>query len=245
MVGSKNKPKPVVIPLSDIQSPSDPMPSTAFPWDVPPKAVAPQLRVTAADVPRPAHVPGTILLPDTPENRVVALMTEPRLPKAVMLDAMRNFENLAQGLMAQAHETMATDPGIGIELGMQGMKFLMAAVNCAEKVAPYIHAKLISIDDRREGDGKASFVVRAPMVIENSEDWELAAQSLAKHEPVTIGPAVVSHAVKPAPAPEQKSQAAKPAPAPPQPRGAPMPAGPKTVKALGTDEWLAKAGKVA
>ena len=47
-------------------------------------------------------------------------------------------------------------------------------MQCAEKVAPYIHAKLIAVEQKGSDDA-VPFVVRLPPVIQRSEDWQAAA----------------------------------------------------------------------
>ena len=46
---------------------------------------------------------------------------------------------------------------------------MIAAVQCAEKVAPYIHARLLAVESRGDmTEDKAPFVIRAPMVMDDS-----------------------------------------------------------------------------
>ena len=52
-------------------------------------------------------------------------------------------------------------------------KYSVAAVQCAEKAAPYTHAKLLSIESRTE-EKAAPFVVRAPAVMADSSAWQAA-----------------------------------------------------------------------
>jgi hypothetical protein len=179
--------------------------------------------------------PRPIILARTEENRELLAMTAVmRTPKAVMLDAMLRFERIGLSLLAEAErlaETKASASQIAL-LATEGHKFMIAAVQCAEKVAPYIHARLLAVESRGDmTEDKAPYVIRAPMVMDDSTTWQ-AAVGAAR------GEAVASKASSGAP------PAALPDPVPlvtDQKTGritTIMPARPVVVKPTGTQEWL-------
>ena len=117
-------------------------------------------------------------------------------------------------------------------LATEGHKFMIAAVQCAEKVAPYIHARLLAVESRGDmTEDKAPYVVRVPMVMDDSSAWQAAVGA-------ALGEAVASKAPSGAP------PAALPDPVPlvtDQKTGrisTIMPARPVVVKPTGTQEWL-------
>jgi hypothetical protein len=64
-------------------------------------------------------------------------------------------------------------------LSTEGHKFTIAAVQCAEKVAPYIHARLLAVESRRDmTQDKAPYVVRVPAVLADSTAWQTAVGAL-------------------------------------------------------------------
>jgi hypothetical protein len=98
-----------------------------------------------------------------------------RTPKAVMLNAMVRFENLSQTLFARAERMAKTRaaPDKIAEITHEARKCVAAAVQCAEKVAPYIHARLLAIESRGDmTEDKAPFVVRVPTVMSSSQEWQ-------------------------------------------------------------------------
>jgi hypothetical protein len=128
--------------------------------------------------------PRPIILAPTEENReLLAMAAVMRTPKAVMLDAMLRFESIGLSLLAKAErlaETTASASQIAM-LATEGHKFMIAAVQCAEKVAPYIHARLLAVESRGDmTEDKAPYVIRAPAVMEDSSAWQKAVGSGAR-----------------------------------------------------------------
>jgi hypothetical protein len=122
--------------------------------------------------------PRPIILASTGENReLLAMAAVMRTPKAVMLDAMLRFESIGLSLLAKAErlaETKASASQIAM-LATEGHKFMIAAVQCADKVAPYIHARLLAVESRGDmTEDKAPYVIRAPMVMDDSSAWQAA-----------------------------------------------------------------------
>src|ERR1700678_2418688 len=79
------------------------------------------------------HGPKPIKLPDTAENRQLVLMAptaEIRTPKAVMLDAMIFLDRMARDSFEKQDYVPA-------------LKYMQASVQVAERVAPYVHARLL------------------------------------------------------------------------------------------------------
>ena len=201
--------------------------------------------------------PKPIKLPDTPENRALVLMAPMltqglRSPKAVMLDAMARFDTVAIRLWNQAEELVRT----GAETGdvktilEDSFKYSVAAVQCAEKAAPYTHAKLLSIESRTE-EKAAPFVVRAPAVMADSSAWQAA-----------VGAAVVDMEAAQSPGNgvsvrQTEAEVTLPHPAqtnapvtavalmndPKTNRITVMPPGPRVVQPSGTEAWLASIQK--
>lgn len=198
-----------------------------------------------------------VLPPETAESvlaetaRAVVLTTAPvRTPKAVMLDAMIRFENLGLGFLTRAERLMkrgATVDKVQAE-AMEGHKFIVAAVECAMKAAPYVHARLLAVESRGDmTQDEAPFVIRVPTVLGDSTVWQAAvgseildieaaqAASRPRPEVSTPSPATDSPARPDAPATtpavltiDQKTS-----------QITAMPPGPKVVKPSGTEEWLA------
>lgn len=182
--------------------------------------------------------------------RAVTLMSAPvRTPKAVILDAMLHFEALGKGFLAKADRLMKTraDTAKIAEAAQEGHKYIVAAVECATKAAPYVHARLLAVESRGDmTEDKAPFVVRVPSVVGDSAAWQAAVLSEAA-EIEASRPAIPAR-------PEASGVAA--ALCPPEPPPAPattpvvlesvpdrsliraMPPGPVTVKPVGTQEWL-------
>ena len=102
-----------------------------------------------------------------------------RTPKAVMLDAMLRFERIGLSLLAEAErlaETKASASQIAL-LATEGHKFMIAAVQCAEKVAPYcVRGCSRSKSRGRHDRDKAPYVIRAPMVMDDSTTWQAAVE---------------------------------------------------------------------
>jgi hypothetical protein len=180
--------------------------------------------------------PKPIKLADTPENRALMLLAptaEVRTPRAVMMDAMLMLDGLAK----KHFEIQDYGPAL---------KYLQAAVAVADRVAPYIHARLLSVESRSE-EKAAPFVVRAPAVMVDSSAWQAAvgaavidmeaAQSPGNGAPVaqTEREATLAH----------PAQSNAPATAvalmndPKTNRITVMPPGPRVVQPVGSAEWLA------
>jgi hypothetical protein len=200
--------------------------------------------------------PKAIVLPDTDESRALIALAptaEIRTPKAVMLSAMMKFERMSDVLMAKA-ERMTGDkfPYEDIkQIVAEAHKFTFAAVKCASEAAPYVHAKLLSIESRTE-EKAAPFVVRAPAVMADSSAWQAA-----------VGAAVIDMEAAQSPGNEvpvrqTESGATLPAQTEQQaPQTAPvalmndaktnritvMPPGPRVVQPSGTEQWLASIKK--
>jgi hypothetical protein len=179
--------------------------------------------------------PKPIIMEPTSENReLVATAQLMRTPKAVMLDAMMRFENLGLGFLTKADRLMKRNAGTAkvAEAAHEGHKFIVAAVECATKVAPYIHARLLSMESRGDmTQDKAPYVVRVPAVLADSTAWQTAVGA-------ALGEAVASKA------PSRAPPAALPDPVPlvtDQKTGrisTMRPARPVVVKPTGTQEWL-------
>ena len=127
--------------------------------------------------------PKPIKLSDTPENRQLALMAptlakQVRTPKSIMLDAMMRFDDLSIELMEKAKRMAKSGRPLSeiTEVMAEGYRFTIAAVQCAEKCAPYIHPRLMMIESRGDlTDTRVPFVLRAPAVMENSAEWQAVA----------------------------------------------------------------------
>jgi hypothetical protein len=186
-----------------------------------------------------------ITLDPTDENRALALMAptaKVRTPKSVMLSAMVHFEELALGLIGQAKLKMSEDPELAADLGTQGHKYMVAAVQCAEKVAPYIHARLIAMESGERAADRPAFVIRAPAVMVDSSAWQTAVGA-AVVDMEASAPRAEASAVS---APQPQSDP-PPAPAslpmvlttdPKTSRITVMPPEARTVQPSGTAEWL-------
>jgi hypothetical protein len=132
------------------------------------------------------------------------------------------------------------------------LKYLQAAVAVADRVAPYIHARLLSVESRTE-EKAAPFVVRAPAVMADSSAWQdaigaavidmEAAQSPGNEVPVRQ---TESGATLPAQAAQQAPQTAPVALMndPKTNRITVMPPGPRVVQPNGTQAWLDSIKKV-
>ena len=82
-----------------------------------------------------------------------------------MLEAMHFFDQVARDYHEQKQPEKAA-------------KYMAAAVKVAEKVAPYIHARLMAIESRGDNvDQRAPFVIRAPAVMADSSTWQAAVGS--------------------------------------------------------------------
>jgi hypothetical protein len=121
-------------------------------------------------------------------------------------------------------------------------------VQCAEKVAPYIHARLLAVESRGDmTQDKAPYVVRVPMVLADSTAWQAAVgaalgEAVASTAPSGAQPAA-SADPRPSPAPvPDPASVAKPLPLVADQKTGRirtiMPARPVVVKPTGTQEWL-------
>jgi hypothetical protein len=148
-----------------------------------------------------------------------------RTPKAVMLDAMLRFESIGLSLLAKAErlaETEASASQIAM-LATEGHKFMIAAVQCADQVAPYVHARLIAMQGDEKDKDKPSFVVRAPAVMADSSAWQAAVgAAIIEREAVRSGGQPAAFVA------DQKSSRISTM----------MPARPVVVKPTGSQEWL-------
>jgi hypothetical protein len=179
-------------------------------------------------------------------DRAIALMTpdEIRTPKAVMLSAMMKFERMSDVLMAKA-ERMTGDkkPYEAIkQVVAEAHKFTFAAVNCADRVAPYIHARLIAVQSEDKPD-RPAFVVRAPAVMTDSSAWQAAVGAAvmdmeAQSSPVVRQNEVAATQVAPAPQASPTPAPVVLAPDPKTNRITAMPPGTVILKPSGTTEWL-------
>jgi hypothetical protein len=193
--------------------------------------------------------PKPLKLPDTEANRALIAMAptaEFRSPKAVMLSAMMKFERMSDVLMAKAERmTGEQQPYEDIkQVVAEAHKFTFAAVNCADRVAPYIHARLIAVQGEAAAD-KPAFVIRAPAVMSDSSAWQAAVGAAVVDMEAQSGSVVRQNEVAATQvAPEPK---ATPAPSPVVLANDPktnritvMPPGPRVVQPTGTAEWLAR-----
>jgi len=154
-----------------------------------------------------------------------------------MLDAMMFFDRMARQSAEQLDYGAAT-------------KYMVSAVQVAEKVAPFIHARLLAVESRTE-DKAAPFVVRAPAVMADSSAWQAA-----------VGAAVIDMEAAQSPSAGRTEVSAHPAQQhAPEPQNAPaatavalmndpktnritvMPPGPRVVQPSGTEQWLASIQK--
>jgi hypothetical protein len=85
---------------------------------------------------------------------------------------------LGRGFLLKADKMMKTGASHNkvAAVAQDGHKFIVAAVECATKVAPYIHARLLAVESRGDmTEDKAPFVLRAPLVMPSSEEWQAMA----------------------------------------------------------------------
>jgi hypothetical protein len=197
--------------------------------------------------------PKSIKLPDTDENRALVLMAptaEIRSPKAVMLSAMMKFERMSDVLMAKAERmTLAKTPSEDIaKVVAEAHKFTFAAVSCAEKVSPYVHARLIAVQGEAAAD-KPAYVIRAPSVMEDSSAWQasvgaavmdMEAQSASVVRQNEVAATQIAETPQTAPQPAAVALVADPK----TNRITIMPPGPRVVQPVGTQEWLDSIKKV-
>ena len=182
----------------------------------------------------------------TPEelakDRALAIVApaELKTPKAVMLSAMMKFDRLSDMMLTEASR-MGDGEGRA-ETIAAAHRFTIAAVQCAEKVAPYIHARLIAMESREGAEERVPYVIRAPAVMADSSAWQAAVgaavvdmeASQAVQAPLAGPAASAAPVASSAPAalvlgPDAKSG-----------RITVMPAGPRVVQPAGTEEWLAE-----
>lgn len=108
----------------------------------------------------PAAHRSRLQLEDEQQMYFLATGTSQRLPRDVMLDAMRYFENTAneymkvfEANMAAELEALKTGDQIAIERAARGVvyaenrlrEYILMAVEVGYKVAPYVHARLSAI----------------------------------------------------------------------------------------------------
>jgi hypothetical protein len=195
--------------------------------------------------------PKPIILEPTTENReLVAVAHLVRTPKAVILDAMMRFETLGLGFLARADRLMKSRAATEkvAEAAQEGHKFIVAAVECATKAAPYVHARLLSVESRGDMTAdRAPFVIRAPAVMEDSSAWQAAVGAAVVDMEAAQVPSGASTEVLAHPAQSQAIPAPQAAPEPspvvlvPDPKTSRitvMPPGPRVVRPEGTDAWL-------
>lgn len=172
-----------------------------------------------------------------------------RTPKAVMLDAMVRFENLGLGFLDKAEKMMKTRAGVAkiAEAAHEGHKFIVAAVECATKAAPYVHARLLAVEARGDmTEDKAPYVLRVPAVMPNSAAWQQAvgamvAEQLASQPPGQADPTTLRHPALPQPAQPEPEPPPAPVVLTADSKGkisTVMPPGPRTVQPSGSQEWL-------
>ena len=197
-----------------------------------------------------------VLPPETAESmvaetaRALVLASSPvRTPKAVMLDAMARFEALGMGFLKTAERLQKRNAAVAkvAEAAHEGHKFIVAAVECATKAAPYVHARLLAIESRGDmTEDKAPYVVRVPMVAADSSAWQVAVgAAIIEGEAYTVQRGPAGEAL---PHPGQPQPIVKPEPPAPAPvplaadqntgRITIMPPGPRVVQPSGSQEWL-------
>jgi hypothetical protein len=204
-------------------------------------------------MPRPAGLPKTggrrkgsanrpkpvVLSPDeAAQSRALTIVTEIPTPKSVMMNAMIMLDGLAK----KHFEIQDYGPAL---------KYLQAAVAVADRVAPYIHARLLSVESRSE-EKAAPFVVRAPAVMADSSAWQAAVGAAVIDMEATQSPSAGRTEVSAHPAQQQapEPQNAPPATAvalmndPKTNRITVMPPGPRVVQPNGTQAWLDSIKKV-
>ena len=89
-----------------------------------------------------------------------------------MLSAMMKFDRLSDMMLTEASR-MGDGEGRA-ETIAAAHRFTIAAVQCAEKVAPYIHARLIAMKAREGAEERVPYVIRAPAVMADSSAWQAA-----------------------------------------------------------------------
>lgn len=183
------------------------------------------------------------------EARLASVTTGPRTPKAVMLDAMLRFEGIGLGFLAKAEKMMKTRATTDkvAETAREGHKFIVAAVECATKVAPYIHARLLAVEARGDmTEDRAPFVVRVPAVMSDSAAWQQAVgamvvEQMASQPPGHASPETLRHPALPQPAEPTPPPAPAPVVLTADQKGkisTAMPPGPRVAQPVGSQEWL-------
>lgn len=184
--------------------------------------------------------------------RAVVLTSAPvRTPKAVMLDAMIRFESLGMEFLARAERLAQRNAGLDrvTAEAMEGHKFIVAAVECATKVAPYIHARLLAVESRGDmTEDKAPYVVRVPAVLADSSAWQTAvgalADQMAAQSPSGGRPEALPHPAQSQPEAEPPAPAPTAVPLAMEPKTgritAMPPRGSVAIKPAGSEEWLAQ-----
>jgi len=176
--------------------------------------------------------PKPIKLQDTEENRALVILsgtTEVRSPRAVMMDAMLMLDGMAKKHFEIKDYTPA-------------LKYLQAAVMVADRLAPYCHARLLSIESRSE-DKAAPFVVRAPAVMSDSSEWQAAVGAAVLDMEAVQAPVARQNEVAATQLTESQPNAPQTVPVvltadPKTSRITVMPPGPRIVQPSGTQEWL-------
>jgi hypothetical protein len=197
--------------------------------------------------------PKPIKLSDTPENRQLVLMAptlakEIKTPKSIMLAAMMRFDDMSRELMAKAQRmAKGNRPLEEIRSTLEeAYRFTLAAVKCASDAAPYIHARLLAVESRGvDNVDSVPYVLRSPMVMPNSAQWQEAVQELLRDREATEAMEHLRESNAPRASGsglEAMSHPASPTPLKADPttsRITVMPPGPRTVQPSGTEEWLA------
>ncbi len=203
-------------------------------------------RKTGGRIKGSRNKPKALFLAPTDENRALMAMAptaEVRTPKAVMLAAMLKFERMSDVLMAKA-ERMTDEKSPFEEIKQvvtESHKFTLAAVACAEKAAPYVHARYLAIETRTE-EKAAPFVIRAPAVAMDSSSWQATVGSEIMDMEAAQMPMARSNEVA---IPEPQTPQTAPAPSavvlttdPKTNKITVMPPGPRVVQPNGSQEWL-------
>jgi hypothetical protein len=166
--------------------------------------------------------------------------TGPLTPKALMLEKMQHFDDCARAIMDSVPQLIAQGhkPEKLVGLLAESRNYNMAAIQCADRVAPYVHGKIASVDENKDPEAKP-FVVRAPDVIQDSTKWERQSSqfSLFEHPApmASASPAAASGpSIEEAPVNAAHVQD-MPAHGSPSTQ---MPLGPRNVAPSGSQAWL-------
>jgi hypothetical protein len=113
-----------------------------------------------------------------------------KTPKVILLEIMLRFYHQGEHYFKKLQESIEAKQGWMtvaeiVEMNDMVIKYNLAAAEIATKVAPYCHPKLVAIEDNRDDAGnEEKMVVRAPMVIENSEQWESMVNEINESGPI-------------------------------------------------------------